>query len=683
MLSPSAYINRELSWIEFNRRVLEEACDPSYPPLERAKFLAIFATNLDEFFMIRVAGLQAQLEEGMGAPGPDGLTPEQTLIEIRRRLLPLLEQHNQVWEKDVKPLLASHGVCVLHWSELNDAQRASATQHFYTQIFPILTPLAVDNAHPFPHISNLSLSLAVLLRNSDGRELFARIKIPQPRLVRLENCKGEELCEHCFVWAEQVVAANIGALFPGMEVVGTFPFRVTRDADLEIKQDEASDLRLTVERSLQERRFGDAVRLEVTRDMPAHVRDKLMQHLELDENDVFAVSGELDLSCLWELHRLQLPELKDRTFTPHLPADMAENEDLFARIRQGDALLHHPYESFAPVVNFVRAAARDPNVLAIKQTLYRVGKNSPIVQALIEAATNGKQVAVVVELKARFDEENNIQWARALEEAGVHVVYGFPVHKVHAKVCLVVRRDPDDVIRRYTHLGTGNYNAQTARLYTDLGLFTCDPDIGEDVSHLFNYLTGYSQHREYKKLLVAPITMRTKLAELIEREIAHHEQHGDGHLIFKMNALVDPRMIDLLYRASAAGVRVELIVRGVCSLRPGVPGLSENITVTSIVGRFLEHSRVFYFHNHGAEEIYVGSADLMQRNLDWRVETIFPILDPQIRQRIRHEVLELALQDNVKARRLQPDGCYVRVQPSPGAPRVNSQLKLLDLWEDD
>ncbi len=682
MLPPAAYINRELSWIEFNRRVLEEACDPSHPPLERAKFLAIFATNLDEFFMIRVAGLRAQSLEGMGAPGPDGLTPAQTLAEIRQHLLPLLEQHNRVWEDEIKPLLASHGICVLRWSELDSAQRKFATEYFNREIFPILTPLAVDNAHPFPHISNLSLSLAVLLRGQDGRELFARVKIPQPRLLPLNNCEDSQHCEHCFVWAEEVVGANISTLFPGMEINGTYPFRVTRDADLEIKEDEASDLRVSVERSLQERRFGDAVRLEITRDMPLHLREKLMNHLELAEADVFAVPGVLDLSCLWELHRLQLPELKDRAFTPRLPPDMGENEDLFDRIRKGEALLHHPYESFMPVVNFVRAAARDPDVLAIKQTLYRVGKNSQIVQALIEAASNGKQVAAVVELKARFDEENNIQWARALEEAGVHVVYGFPVHKVHAKVCLVVRRDPDG-IRRYTHLGTGNYNAQTARLYTDLGFFTCDPDIGEDVSHLFNYLTGYSQHRDYKKLLVAPVNMRTRLTQLIEREIAHQKQYGDGRLMFKMNALVDPRIIELLYCASQTGVKIDLIVRGVCSLRPGVPGLSDNINVISIVGRFLEHSRVFYFHNHGVEEIYIGSADLMQRNLDWRVETIFPIEDETLKQRIKRETLELPLQDNVKARRLTPEGHYVRVQPSPGTPHINSQLKLLGMMEED
>ncbi len=678
------YFNRELSWIEFNRRVLEEAQDPTNPPLERAKFLAIFATNLDEFYMIRVSGLRAQVISGISTPSPDGLTPEETLAHIKQRVSALMFEHQRTWEEEVRPLLAQHGVCVLDWEQLSPAQRQRAEEYFCSTVFPVLTPLAVDPAHPFPHISNLSLSLAVAIRDEHGTERFARVKVPPtlPRLVPLGDGSERGGCAHHFVWLEQVIAAHIHTLFPGLKIEGTYLFRVTRDADIEIQEDEADDLRAQIERSLKGRRFGRVVRLEVSDNMPETIRRILIENLKVCEEDVVTVKGAFDLSCLWQLHRLPLPALKDPPLRPALPADLEDYDDLFERIRHGDLLLHHPYESFEPVVAFVQQAARDPHVLAIKQTLYRVGADSPIVEALKEAVSNGKQVAVLVELKARFDEENNIQWTRSLEEEGVHVVYGLPRYKVHAKVCMVVRQDADGVIRRYVHLSTGNYNVVTARTYTDLGLFTCRESIGRDVSELFNFLTGYSRQRNYQSLIVAPINMRQRLIALIEREIALHRQHGNGRLIFKINALVDPEMIDLLYRASQAGVRVDLLVRGICCLRPGVPGLSENIRVVSIVGRFLEHSRVYYFYNNGDEEIYVGSADLMPRNLDRRVEVIFPIYDPALRRRIKREVLELGLSDNVKARELLPDGRYVRVQRPLGAPPINSQAMLMEMSEE-
>jgi polyphosphate kinase len=676
-------INRELSWLEFNRRVLQEAQDPTNPLLERAKFLAIFATNLDEFFMIRVAGLHDQVLAEVTQPGPEGMLPAQTLELVMQGVRALQAEHARTWHEDIRPALAERGVCVLDWHALNDEQRTIARDYFHRYVFPILTPLAIDLAHPFPHISNLSLSLAVVMRGERGRPRYARVKVPPslPRLVSLTQCQDDSHsnCARCLTWLDQVIAAHIHTLFPGQEVIGTFVFRVTRDADVEIQEDEANDLRATVERSIKDRRFGRVVRLEVAHDMPEDACNLLEHNLGLSNQDVFRVEGPLDLSCLWELHRLPLPELKDPPLNPRLPADLANGQDLFERIRSGDVLLHHPYDSFSPVVQFVRAAARDPNVLAIKQTLYRVGKDSPIVEALKEAVMNGKQVAVLVELKARFDEENNIQWTRALEEVGVHVVYGLPGYKVHAKVCLVVRREQNGEICRYVHLSTGNYNVDTARVYTDLGLFTCNPEIGQDASELFNNLTGYFRQSCYRRLLVAPVSLRQRLTELIEREIVHHQMHGGGHLIFKVNQLVDPGMIRLLYRASQVGVKVDLLVRGMCSLRPGVPGLSQNIRVVSIVGRFLEHSRVYYFHNNGDEEIYVGSADLMERNLDRRVETVYPILDPTIRQRIKTEVLELGLSDNVKARELCPDGSYVFVARKPDEPAVNSQLRLLEL----
>ena len=676
--TPSCYINRELSWIEFNLRVLQEARDPSHPPLERAKFLAIFATNLDEFFMIRVSGLKKQIAAGVVEVTPDGNIPGTTLDHIVAKLTPMLHEHSRVWNEEVKPLLCEHGVCVLNYDELDPDQRAHAVEYFDREVFPVLTPLAFDPGHPFPHISNLSLNLAVVVRDEKDRERFARVKVPPslPRLVPLNDCTEGDTCRHGFVWLDQVIAANIAPLFPGMAVQRTYGFRVTRDSDLEIQEDEADDLLSTIERVMQDRRFGSVVRLEVVHDMPDRVRDILVDNLQIDMRDVYRVDGALSLSDLMELTKLQLPALKDPPFTPRQPFDMSPGGDIFTLIKSRDILLYHPYDSFIPVVDFIRAAANDPQVLAIKVTLYRVGSNSPVVQALIEAIQNGKQVAVLVELKARFDEENNIQWARALEEEGVHVVYGLPGLKVHCKVALVVRRESDGICR-YVHMSTGNYNATTARIYTDLGMFTCREDIGEDASDLFNLLTGYSRQREFRELYVAPVNLRAKLISLIEREVETHKQYGNGRIIFKVNAIVDTAMINALYTASQAGVKVDLIARGICCLRPGMPGISENIRVVSIVGRFLEHARICYFHNNGDEEMFAGSADLMPRNLDRRVETTFPILDPRLRQRLYDEVLMLQLRDNVKARELQTDGSYRYVARENGQPPLNSQAEML------
>ena len=675
--TPSCYINRELSWIEFNQRVLQEARDSSHPPLERAKFLAIFATNLDEFFMIRVSGLKKQIDAGVVEVSPDGNTPSTTLEHIVTKLTPLLSEHSRVWNEEVKPLLCEHNVCVLDYDELDEAQRANMEDYFHREIYPVLTPLAFDPGHPFPHISNLSLNLAVMLQDELGRERFARVKVPPslPRLVPLTSCVEDESCPYLFVWLDQVISANAAAMFSGMTVQRTYEFRITRDTDIEIQEDEADDLLSTIQRVMQDRRFGSVVRLEIANDMPDRVRDILVHNLQLDIRDVYRIDGALSLSSLMELIRLPIAHLKDDPFLPRIPFSLDTDEDVFSQIRRGDILLQHPYDAFVPVVDFIRAAARDPQVLAIKVTLYRVGSNSPVVQALIDAIQNGKQVAVLVELKARFDEENNIQWARALEEEGVHVVYGLPGLKVHCKVALVVRKEGEH-IRRYVHLSTGNYNATTARVYTDLGLFTCNERIGEDASDLFNLLTGYSRQKAFRELYVAPVNLRDSLLKLIELEIESHKQSGSGRLIFKLNSLVDPQMINALYRASQAGVRIDLIIRGICCLRPGMPGISENIRVISIVGRFLEHSRAYYFHNNGEERVYAGSADLMPRNLDRRVETVFPILDSKCRDRILNEIMYPQLDDNVKARVLSVDGTYQYVLRDADKPVRDSQKEM-------
>ena len=675
-----AFFNREQSWLAFNARVLEEASDPRNPLLERVKFVAIFATNMDEFFMTRVSGVKEQLAAGVQKPSPDGLTPSEQLTAIRRYLLPLLDRLRRLLREEIMPALDAEGVHVLNYEELTAAQRVAMTAFFERKIFPVLTPLAFDPSHPFPFISNLSLNLAVFVRDPEEGDLFARVKVPEvlPRLIPIPAAASDGIGppsisrRASFVWIEQVIMANLQSLFPGIEVLSTYPFRVTRDADMEIEEDEADDLLRTIEQSVLQRRFGAVVRLAVHKDMPNQVRGLLVERLKLGPEDVYAFDGPLGLSSLMALYNLDRPDLKDPPFIPGIPAPLRNQPDIFAAIRAGDILLHHPYDSFAPVVDLLNDAANDPDVLAIKQTLYRVGRNSPIVNALMHAREQGKQVTVLVELKARFDEENNITWARALERAGVHVVYGLIGLKTHGKIALIVRNESDG-LRRYMHLGTGNYNASTARTYTDMGMFTCNPDIGADVSELFNFLTGYSRQRRYRKLLVAPVAMREQMIELIEREIAVHLGQGGGHLIFKMNQLVDPQIITQLYHASQIGVRIDLIVRGICALRPGMPGMSENIRVRSIVGRFLEHSRIYFFRNGGAEEVYLGSADLMERNLDRRVEAIFPVQDPAMLRHLRDNLLEAYLRDNFRARILHPDGTYTRLSPADGEPVVDSQ----------
>jgi polyphosphate kinase len=678
---PRLYIDREMSMLAFNRRVLEEAEDPCNPLLERVKFLSIVSSNLAEFFMVRVAALKQQIAAGVNELSLDGRTPAEQLDTIRPLALQLMrDTRRQLYE--LLPQLDQAGIHILDYDALDDEQKASVTAYFDEMVFPVLTPLAFDPGRPFPHISNLSLNLAVVIRDQDGYERFARVKVPNtlPRLAPIRAPKDDHAAaprEHTLVWLEQVIAAHLGALFPGMTIVQAHPFRVTRDAEVLIQELEASDLLETIEEGVRQRRFGSVVRVTVTEAMPAQIRDLLIENLDIEPADVFALEPPLGMSELGKLQSLDRRDLKDLPFTPFVPqAIEAQDGDIFAAIRQQDILLHHPYDSFTPVIDFINAAARDPNVLAIKQTLYRVGKNAPIVEGLMEAARNGKQVAVLVELKARFDEESNIEWARALEREGVHVVYGLLGLKTHSKIALVVRKEGER-IRRYVHLSTGNYNAITAQVYTDLGLFTCDPAMGADASDVFNYLTGYSAKQDYDKFLVAPINMRSKMEALIRREIGQQRNGRPGHLIFKVNSLVDKSIIKWLYRASQAGVQVDLIVRGMCCLRPGLPGISDNIRVTSIVGRFLEHSRICYFYNGGHEEIYLGSADLMSRNLDRRVEISFPVEDRRLIRHLRDDVLAIYLADNVKARRMLPDGSYERVRPRPNDPLLDSQLWLI------
>jgi len=693
-LKPALYINRELSLLEYNRRVLDEAFDEKNPLLERMKFLGIFNSMLDELFMIRVSGIREQVKAGVSDRSPDGMTPGEERVAIRAHILPLLDMQSAFFRDKLRVALARQGIKIANYDELTPEQKRAARDYFDRMVFPVSTPLAVDPGHPFPHISNLSLNLAVELQAPNGQRHFARVKVPNvlPRLVPLpipvpatpasgngHKAKGPRAL---YVWLEQILVANLSTLFPQMQLLEAHPFRVIRDADLEIQELEADDLLQSVEQSLSRRRFGSAVALFVNPEMTVHLRELLVRNLELDAEDVYELDGPLGLSDLQELYKIERPDLKDPPFVPRIPPALRKDTNIFYAIRQGDVLLHHPFDSFAPVVDFIRSAAADNDVLAIKQTLYRVGSHSPIVEALLAAAEAGKQVAVLVELKARFDEENNIEWARALEQAGVHVTYGLIGLKTHCKVALVVRKEGDG-IRRYIHLGTGNYNPSTARGYTDMGLLTCNPDFGADVSELFNYLTGYSKQTRYRKLLVAPIAMRAGILALIEREIKQQMDHGGGRLIFKMNALVDPSIIEALYRASQAGVRVDLLVRGMCCLRPGVPKVSENIKVVSIIGRFLEHHRIFYFRNGGKDEILIGSADLMPRNLDNRVEVLFPIEDEAIKSYVLLDVLEAYLLDNYKARVLQSDGSYVRQVPPPDGPIIDAQATLLSQVSGD
>lgn len=685
LLRTELYLNREVSAIAFIRRVFEEAQSARHPLLERVKFLSFVGNQLDEFLMVRFAGLQDQQVAQVSDVGPDGMLPSQQIATLRHLMRELQRDQHRYLHDTLLPRLAEAGIHVLDYTQLTRAQREAAEQYFRNEIFPVLTPLGVDPGHPFPHISSRSLNLAVTLRDPVAGELFARIKMPStirrfvpvplPGRERARYGDSETERHYSFVWVEQLIAAHIDQLFPGMDVIAAYPFRVLRDADFEIQRDEAGDLLETVEHGLRQRRFGSVVTLLVQPEMPAQVRELLRENLEIDLADVMEIEGPLGLADLSELADLDRPDLKDQPLVPRIPVELSLGYDLFSVIARGDLLLHHPYDAFSTVADFIESAARDPQVLAIKQTLYRVGSNSPIVNALLEANERGKQVAVLVELKARFDEENNIEWARRLERAGVHVVYGQIDLKTHGKVALVVRREAGG-LRRYVHIGTGNYNASTARVYEDFALLTCRPEIGEDASNLFNALTGYARGVTYEKLLVAPGTLRSGLLHRIEREIERHRATGKGRLIFKINSLVDPQFIRALYRASQAGIQVDLIVRGMCCLRPGLPGISENIRVVSLVGRFLEHSRIYYFGNggDGDDEVLIGSADLMQRNLDHRVEVLTPVEDRTLLAHLRDVVLPAYLRDTANARVLQADGRYEHLHPPKGVPPFDEQV---------
>lgn len=671
------YFNREISWLAFNRRVLEEALDRSWPLFERVKFLGIFHSNLDEFFMIRVSGLHEQLEASVTERSADGLSPIEQLRAISRTVREDAALAMQTLTGELLPRLREAGVRLLRWAEIEPERQRALTGYFESIVFPVLTPLAFDPAHPFPFVSNLSLSLAIeLSEKGEGKPLFARVKVPQslPRFVAVPD-RAPGISD--FILLEDLVEAHLQDLFPGMKILGTSAFRVTRDADIETREEEAGDLLRSVAENVRRRRFGAAIRLEVDLRCPAAVRSLLRTQLELDEDDVYEIDGPLGAADCTQVLRVDRPDLKDPAFLPSSTSFFSEPGSVFATIRKADVLLHHPYDSFDPVLAFLEGAAADPDVLAIKMTLYRTGADSPIVAALSRAAENGKQVAVLVEVQARFDETNNIQWARSLERSGAHVAYGVEGLKTHAKIALVVRREGTSM-RRYVHFGTGNYNRATAQIYTDLGLFTARADFGHDASELFNLLTGFSKRTRYKRLAVAPFTLHDRVLSLIDRETDKARSGRPARILAKMNSLVDAGVIRALYRASQAGVPITLAVRGVCCLRPGLPGISDTIVVSSVVGRFLEHSRAFSFGVGDEEEIYIASADWMPRNFFRRIELMIPILDDRAKEKIRQEVFELLLQDNSRARDLTPEGIYVRRSPGLGAPPVDAQQQLLD-----
>ncbi|MBF2029617.1 MAG: polyphosphate kinase 1 [Oscillatoriales cyanobacterium C42_A2020_001] len=693
------YFSRELSWLEFNDRVLNEAIASRNLLLERLKFAAIFSSNLDEFFMVRVSAIREQVDAQVSKLSPDGRTPQQQLEAISQRLRPMVTRQHQLFEQELRPLLAAKGVYLLNYIDLSKEQRFFLQRYFEDNVFPILTPLAIDPSHPFPHMSNLSLNLAVSVKDPvTGKEHFARVKVPNilPRFVVFPEDLHQPHQDKLSIWTgvplEQVIAHNLEALFPGMAVQEYGFFRITRDADLEVQEYEADDLLLAIEQELRKRRLGGfAVRLEIQSTMPDSLRTPLIEEFELTKNDIYEVDGILNLKDLFSFLSLPLAELKDAPWTAVVPARLKhvnefeteaafENEEtvenIFSVIRQGDILLHHPYESFtATVQRFITQAASDPKVLAIKMTLYRTSGDSPIVRALITAAENGKQVGVLVELKARFDEANNITWARRLEAAGANVVYGIVGLKTHTKVVLIVRQE-EGRLRRYVHVGTGNYNPKTAGLYTDLGLLSCREDVGADLTDLFNYLTGYSRQHSYRKLLVAPVNLRDRMTALIQRETENAKNGQPARIIAKMNALVDPAIIRTLYQASQAGVQIDLIIRGMCCLRPGLVGISDTIRVISIVGRFLEHSRIFWFHNNGQEEMYIGSADWMTRNLDRRVEAVTPVEDPKLVDQLK-DIVSILLSDNCQAWELQPDGTYIQRQPASNEDERSAQVILM------
>lgn len=684
--NPKYYLNRELSLLEFNWRVLQEAIDENNPLLEQIKFTAIFSNNMDEFYMTRVAGLWSQVDAGVVDLPPDAMTPTEQLDAIRDRTEELMKIQRDNFNNTLVPRLEQHGIRLLNMDQLKPKQRKAVDKYFEESIFAVLTPLGVDPGRPFPFISNLSLSLAVVLEDDKQRRHFARVKIPTgvlPRLVALRTIMDHSDreftgMENAFIFMEDIIAGNLDKLFPGMTIVESHLFRVTRDADIDIAEEEASDLLETIESGLRQRPFGQVTRLTMVDTMPERLRVQLMEHLKITKSRLFVVPSPLGLRDLFSLYgNADAPALKDPSFVPYRPTILTKGNDIFARIREHDILLHHPYDSFSPIVEFVETAAVDPQVLAIKCTLYRLGPNSPIISALMEARANDKQVAALVELKARFDEENNITWAKAMEAEGVHVIYGFPGLKTHCKIVMVVRQE-NDGLRRYIHLGTGNYNPTTARMYSDLGLFTCREDIGHDASLLFNRLTGFAPSADYRTLTIAPQNLRDKIISLIDREIEQAKKGKAARLIFKMNSLVDPKMIRKLYEASIAGVKIDLLVRGICCLRPGLPDVSANITLTSIVGRFLEHARIYYFHNGGESEIYLSSADMMPRNLDRRVEIMFPIEDDIIKTEILEGILEMQLKDTDKARMLHSDGTYHQKPLPDGESPFNIQKWFID-----
>jgi len=675
---PRFFLNRELSLLAFQDRVLGEAKENSNPLLERLNFLSIFGSNLDEFFMVRVAGLKQKA--GMPEVGLGGMSGVELLEQIRLEIVRLTNVAYGCLRESIQPEMERAGIALVDYADLDEGERARLNDYFYRTVFMVLAPLAFDPGRPFPHISNLSLNLAVVVEDAKGEERFARVKIPDtlPQLVPVPPRDGGRPAR--FVWLEQLIVANLQALFPGLRVKEAHPFHVTRDAETSIQELESDDLLETIEEAVWRRRFRSVVRLQVDARISTDILHLLTKELELDEKDVYLIQGPLALKRLREMNSLDRPDLKYKPFLPYTPVGLQPNakEDIFWQIRNGDILLHHPFDSFQPVVEFIRQAAHDPDVLAIKITLYRVGRKSPIVRALLEAIEEGKQVSVLLELKARFDEESNIEWAKALEREGVHVIYGLVGLKVHCKIALVVRRE-GEIMRRYVHMGTGNYNPLTARMYTDMSLFTCDERIGADATDLFNYLTGYSAKMDFRKLLVAPVSLRRGLEALIVREIEVARKVGTGHLIFKMNALEDPEMIRLLYRASQAGVRVDLLVRGLCCLRPGIPGISDRIQVSSAVGRFLEHSRIYYFSNGGREEIFLGSADLMPRNLNRRVEIVFPVESPSLVRRIRHEILDVYLTDAVNTYQMGSEGAYHRAPRSETSGGVDAHERFMNL----
>jgi polyphosphate kinase len=684
-LPEDRYLNRELSWLDFNARVLALADDNSLPLLERAKFLAIFASNLDEFYMVRVAGLKRRDEMGLSVRSADGLTPREQLARIGEQTQRIATRHARVFLDSVRPALAEEGIYIVTWADLDQAERDELSTYFNEQVFPVLTPLAVDPAHPFPFVSGLSLNLAVTVKQpEDGTQHFARVKVPDnvDRFVELEIRDsadgGEGHAMIRYLPMEELIAAFLPVLFPGMDIVEHHAFRITRNADFEVEEDRDEDLLQALERELARRRFGSPVRLEIADDMTESMLELLLRELDVNPSDVIEVPGLLDLSSLWQIYGIDRPALKDRTFVPATNPAFADREtprSIFATLREGDVLVHHPYDSFSTSVQrFIELAAADPNVLAIKQTLYRTSGDSPIVRALIDAAEAGKQVVAMVEIKARFDEQANIRWARELEQAGVHVVYGYVGLKTHCKTCLVVRRE-GSTIRRYCHVGTGNYNGKTARLYEDVGLLTASPDIGADLTDLFNSLTGYSRKVSYRNLLVAPHSIRTGIIERVEREIAAHSESGGGRIRLKMNALVDEQVIDALYRASRAGVRVEVVVRGICALRPETEGFSENISVRSILGRFLEHSRIIHFDR--INEFWIGSADMMHRNLDRRVEVLVQVKDPRLTAYL-DDLFESALDPSTRCWELGSDGQWT-ASPQEGHSVRDHQESLMEL----